>query len=803
MTFFNATLIFGGLAAAIPIALHLLSRRPPKRVVFPSVQFMRAKAALTQSRVNIKKWWLLAARIAVLILLAAAFAQPVINSSLSTTWISIAGITFFGFCLLALASLANSQNSYRSLRIGMTAAGLLVILIASLWGIWTFTRPVAVEPGMAAPRAVAIIVDNGSSSAWVENEGQRLERTKAIGKTFIDELPASSQICVIDRSTKNTALTIDKNNARNKIRQLEVVESPRSIDELLKLASNALDNSRLETQQIFILSDLTEYSWSDIRQLGFATLKDSNRKIQLTVFDLGEFQGQNWGISRLQIADQTPPANTPTPITFTVYSESTSDARDASITADLEIFQTDQTLPLVQNGEVVYPKASSVDRRSLRVKKRAEQEFFLNLPALPVGTHHGRIRLVGEDALALDDTRYFSVKVLPPSRVLIASQASEEAKIISNAIGSTSAISSSSEYKTDVVSFEDLPIVRLSNYDVAILIDPPDNETITKLTQEYIKAGGQVLISFGNQGSLQSKNNFWFQASAKRWRSPEPGTFLQPVESQHPAIQGLTDNVPWSSHRIQQYWQVSPNEVDQVIAKYAGTNHPAILERKVVNEANDSRVAGKILMITTPFPAITQDNQQWNRLFGTNAWPAWLLCRQSIEYLADRNAVGCNATVGSSLAYQIKTDSMDLVDVNGFLFEPNNPIPSPILGLETSDYLRVGEVGQAGTYWIRGKGLESGFSANLPEPATRTKRVDLSSLTEQFGRDAFQVITNLEDIALRTAQSSTTVSLHSPAILMVAIFFILEQILSNRFYQRNMKARIEERKIVENTKFSK
>lgn len=783
MTFLNATLIFGGLAAAIPIALHLLSRRPPKRITFPSIQLLRAKASLTQSRVNIKKWWLLAARIAVLTFLATAFAQPVTNVTGSTRWISIFAVTCFGICLLLLASAANYRKSNQSFTKGMTAAGFLVLLLAALWGVVTFTDSTSTDPYQTVPQAVAIIVDNSPTSAWVDNDGPRLERMKTICTTFIDDLPTGSQICVIDRSTKTSTLTIDKNSVRNKTRQLEIVQSPQPMKETIEIALGVLDTSRLETRHVLIFSDLTEYSWGNPLDFVPPRLSNPEGSIYVTVFDLGQFTGKNWGISPLQLADQSPPAETPTPITFSVYSEETVDAQEMSITAELEMFENDQTLPMVQNGEVLYPKTVSVDRSSLTVKKNASQDFFLNLPALPVGTHHGRIRLIGQDALAIDDIRYFSVKVLPPSKVLIVSHQPEESQIVSNAIGATSAITATSEYDTDEISFEDLPIVRLENYDLAVLIDPPNEESIARNIQQYLDNEGKVLATFGERGDLESNSDLWFQAKARKWRSPEPGTFLQPVDLQHSAFHALTDDVPWSNHRVQQYWQVIPNEADHVIAKYAGTEHPAVLERKIVDQDGNRPHGGKLMIITTPFPAVTLKNRRWNQLFGTNAWPAWLLCRQSIEYLTDRGAVGCNATVGNGFAYRIKKEAAELTASKGFLFEPNNPIPSPILGLENSEYLRVGDVGQSGTYWIRGKGLESGFSANLPELATRATRVETSNFSDQFAKDRWQVITQLDEMTLQSSQTANNIPLHSPIILLAAIFLILEQILGNRFYQ--------------------
>ncbi|MEE2935991.1 MAG: BatA domain-containing protein, partial [Planctomycetota bacterium] len=66
MTFFNATLIFGITAIAVPLVLHLVARREPRKVVFPSVRFLTKRFESNRSRLRVRRWWLLALRIAAL-----------------------------------------------------------------------------------------------------------------------------------------------------------------------------------------------------------------------------------------------------------------------------------------------------------------------------------------------------------------------------------------------------------------------------------------------------------------------------------------------------------------------------------------------------------------------------------------------------------------------------------------------------------------------------------------------------------------------------------------------------------------
>jgi transposase len=68
--------LIAGLAATVPIALHLLWRRRPKPVPFPTLRFLREACVRTRRSRNITQFLVLLLRVLVLLLLAFAFARP-------------------------------------------------------------------------------------------------------------------------------------------------------------------------------------------------------------------------------------------------------------------------------------------------------------------------------------------------------------------------------------------------------------------------------------------------------------------------------------------------------------------------------------------------------------------------------------------------------------------------------------------------------------------------------------------------------------------------------------------------------
>jgi von Willebrand factor type A domain/Aerotolerance regulator N-terminal len=76
MSFLSPLFLVGALAAAIPVVLHLLKREPVQRVRFAAVALLRQAPVERTSTHRLRQIILLIMRVAVLVLLAVAFAQP-------------------------------------------------------------------------------------------------------------------------------------------------------------------------------------------------------------------------------------------------------------------------------------------------------------------------------------------------------------------------------------------------------------------------------------------------------------------------------------------------------------------------------------------------------------------------------------------------------------------------------------------------------------------------------------------------------------------------------------------------------
>ena len=74
----NPALWVGVTALAVPLAIHLLTRRTPKHMTFPTLRFLRAARAHQSRLYHLRHLLLLLTRMALLLLILLAFLRPVL-----------------------------------------------------------------------------------------------------------------------------------------------------------------------------------------------------------------------------------------------------------------------------------------------------------------------------------------------------------------------------------------------------------------------------------------------------------------------------------------------------------------------------------------------------------------------------------------------------------------------------------------------------------------------------------------------------------------------------------------------------
>lgn len=694
MTFFNATLILGTLAAAVPIALHLLARREPQRVVFPGVQFLRPKLSSQRSRLRIRRWWLLALRVLAVIALAVALARPHIDSALSSTWwtIGLMGLTGVGF--LVLASVAVTRGMGRSLAIGVAVAGLFALLGSLFLGTRTWATSGDLSEGNEQPVAMALLVDNGPSSKRLiaSSDGtnsSRLEQAIREATTVIERLPEGSRLVVLDRSATPIGFSLDAASARLRLSQMEPLANPLPVQERMDAAIELLRSSDLPGKQLVVVSDWNAASWTPSSQTPAMQPEDvAISMLQVDVSDDGnagtsEGNSVNRFLSPPKLIDAAPAPGVSIPISVSVGMESPTPSGTPSlnVTVQLSLYERDPSLPVIRDGELVLPRLRGVDRASATVVAGANADLVLTLPPLDLGTHHAVVEIVGDDAFESDNRRFLTLNIPVPPRVLLVGGNPDERNELGLALTAPKAPDDDGAgFRVAGVTYSDLSAVDWQLIDAVAMIDPPiqidaasqsvvsgnglPQRSVDQL-MELARRGGGVVMMLGpstevlgipqpdRQSDLSSEMERLLPDLVRLWRVPAPGRFWEERLPSHPILRPLTlldDQPSWGAFRVNRYWQIEPNADAgwQSLVRYAGTQHPAIVARTVEPDDPNNN-SGRVAVLTTPLPALSKKTRSWNQLFtAADAWPAFVVWRGLMQWATGVSDQSMTVLVGAT-----------------------------------------------------------------------------------------------------------------------------------------------------------
>ena len=830
MTFLNASLLAGLLAAAIPIAVHLMSRRKPQRVVFPATRFLKPQLESSRSRLRVQRWWLMALRILAVAALALALSRPLVETAMSNRWLAVALLGILATVLLVLATVAAARRLSAGLRYGLAVAAVSALVAASVTAAASATAGPEVMLGDESPVALAIVLDNSIRSGRVApivdgmnaageaggmpdaESGRVIDRIREHAGWMVGRFPSDSRIAILDRSPRPAAFAVDAASALRQVERSEPLAQTRPLAERVEAAIRLVRSSDLPRRVVMVISDLTERSFAEESWGGgsLVPLLAQEPPLRLQILDVGSEPTGNRRLGPLTIADATPPRLTPTAVSTVISTEGrpleVGDEASRAVTVELRMYDTADEravgLPVIRDSETVLPPLRSVDRTTVTLGATASR-IQLSVPPLETGTHHGVLRLVGDDELADDDQRFFTLQVSPPSSVLVVAADDDSARVIGRALTAPLAIDDPlSEYRIEISEW--LPTRREAyrEYDLIVLIDPasPTPAVVSDL-QAYLSDGGKVvtllgptveagldirdsrLPARGSAATADRDSNTTLPAIftddlVRRWRVPEPGTFLEVVRPGHPSVRALTEvagTVPWNAFRVQQYWQLGrgpratvgadPSD-DVVVIRYAGTDHPALVAR------GDSQ-----LILTTPLPALAGPARGWNELFtGADAWPAFLLIRQMVQSLIDQQRGAQNLSIRDLPSIVVEAEQ----DAPLQMFPPRGPVV-PLRA--SSDRVSIGNVDWPGTYWLRGEGVATGFSVNLDADQTVLRRLDPDRLAGWLGPDHYDLVRNRDEIRQAEGRGEPTRPLYDWLLLILIAAWTCEHLLANRFYR--------------------
>lgn len=786
MNFLHLSLLAGLGAMAIPVALHLLSRRQPKLVTFPALRFVKHTVVRQRSSWQLRHFLLLLLRVALFGALAIALARPRVHSAMMSTAVGL-GLVVAAAIFASLVALVSAVTR-RGVGIWLPSSILAVALWlgAAAWtGVSLTNGPVVPSSDQTAPVAAVLIIDTGPSLDYRAENAKRFEAAKEMAAWILGKLPLDSRVGVLT-SAPLGSLSLDPTTAKGQIDVLQPQAAHIDLAARLRTAIDLVLASGMERKEVYLVTDLVSSSWSQASSDLSAVLKEHSKEVLVQIIDVGSPKAINWRLGDVEIESQVVPEGGEAVFHVTVSrSEQTTGG-----TVKVELFQEqiDPSLPILINGQMKLPRSEPVDLQLVDLTQASDAQVTLGARELKPGTHNFQIKLTVSDPLEADNIRYASVVCQPQQAALVVADDADVARFLKLALSpNVSDAADSDSGMTEQVRYSQLGQVAIERYGVIVLNDPPSlPPSIVSMLEGHVKQGGGLFITLGpsigtpEDAQIASLGQLLPGKLARvtRRAQSDNSLFLVPVAPTHPLFHiygSMAGDVPWNVYPIHRAWEIESLKPDaQVLMTTSDRALPALIL--------EPRGEGQILTLTTPLPPKNQSGEvPWNTLTaGTYPWPAFGLLLGAARLLSGQTQSRYNYAVGETVSL---SNDPKVYSTHYELFAPNGQTRRV---QAANGMLLLGTLDQAGTYRLRGlQGSVAGrgVSVNTPASDTVLERLEPKDLDGLLGAGNYRLAREHEDIESSVGQARYGRELFPLLMVCVAGIFLAEQAMSNRFYK--------------------
>lgn len=782
MALVNSSLLLGGLLLAIPVLLHLVLRQQPKQLPFPALRFIKQRQDANRRQLQLRHWLLLLLRCLAIALLAAALARPSVPSRALGDWILL-GIVGAALLLVSLlAALAWWQRRGRWAVGGLTlASGVLALALAVL-----LNRTLARDESQAigdeqAPVAAVLAFDTSPRMQYLRQGETRLDQAREIAQWLIRQLPADSEVAVLDSRPGGAAFAVDLAAAQRSVERLEATGIPLPLVDVAEQAVKLTQASQKSRKEVYLFTDLSRAGWSSQRPDRLQQRLGQLPDVLLYVIDVGVEPPQNILLGVPRLASEVLSASDELEVQASVQSLGPGGPQRV----ELYLEDADPELPLVRDGQTVLPTARLRAQEIVELAENAAQTVRFRLGGLRAGTQQGTLHVAGQDALAWDNTRHFAVEVQEATPLLVLAPPGVLSRFFVEAVAPDEfRRRGRARFDCRVELQSRLPNLVLDDYAVVCLLDPlPLAPTGWETLAQYVRRGGGLALFLGHNADLASFDNALARqltggTLARQWRSPGD-VFLTLGDLSHPLLAPFRDvatSVPWERFPVYRHWgleDVAPPA--RIVVRYSN-QQPAIVET--------SAGRGRVLTMTTPVsdPLRARGRQTWNELpTGEDAWPYVVLVHEMVRYLAGAGGTKLNYLAGETATLP---NDRDKHPERYQLFTPLDQ-PQNVTADEGQLLVRFTEL--PGAYRLKGfrqQPIVRGFAVNLPESASQLERLDPAALDELLGAGRYHYARNRDEIVLGVGEARLGREFYPFLLPLLALILALEHLLANRFYRR-------------------
>ncbi|MFT7640461.1 MAG: hypothetical protein ACI9G1_002204, partial [Pirellulaceae bacterium] len=631
MAFVNLSLLAGALLVSVPIIIHLVMRQEPQKLMFPALRFLLARKETNRRKLQLRHWILLFLRAAAIGVLALTLARPSVAAAVVGDWIVVAGVGVLFVGLAALAGISYWQDRGRAFVFGFAAAsGVLAAIF-----IWLLASAIgAGGDGLIgdpdAPVAAVFVIDNAPRMEYRSENKTRLEKAKDDALWLLKRLPKGSEVAVVDARPGSAVFSVDLGAAESAVDRLKWTAVPRAMVEMLDNAFKLVSKKVDLRKEIYILSDLSKVAWTEKVDPTLAKRLTESEDIAVYVIDVGVREIQNVALGDLELSAQSIPKNSDLILNTTVRRNGPETERKIQVYIESQ----DPTRPFIENGELKLPDTELRNERIVKLADGDSQVLQIQLSGLGIGVHHGWIEVVGEDGLAIDDRRYFSIDVSDAWPILVVAPPDVYWQAYTEAIAPYEFRKTErTRFECVVVEPADLANQNFEDYAAICLLDPtPMPPTTWERFGRYVREGGSMGIFLGHHAIQSSSFN---QPAAqqllpgrieRRWRTTERDLFIAPRSLDHPVMSVFRDfatATPWNHFPVYRHWILGDLAENADVVVSFSNGKPALIDRAVGK--------GQVLTMTTPVSDSLRPagRSTWNEIpTGQDPWPYFVLANE-------------------------------------------------------------------------------------------------------------------------------------------------------------------------------
>ena len=743
----------------LPIALHLILKREPKRVRFPALRFLQQKQRTTSRKLKLRHLLLLLLRMLMIGLFGFVLFQPKIPSVFSGV-----GLDFSG----------------------------------------------------DKPLAVVLIVDTTPSMGYLVEKRSRLDDAVKRAVELVDRLPSTSKVAVLTTAEPFAEWQLSPADARRKLLSLTVPDGagqaltavlPKAYRLFAELEAEAgSQGTEALPRLVALFTDRTTASWQADRaeELKTAAERLTGPKVSFLVFDVGVEKPANVAVVAAEARPAVVPAGSAATLSVTVL------ATGAAVpNARLQARHTETGTLLVQDvalpADVPIPVAFTFPD----LKPGLHQIEVL----LPTPDNLGPDGVPG-----FDNIRFVTLRVGEGRRLLTIVDDVADAAYWQLAHRNKGEFACDVLTPAEVKDFAGYDLVCLLSVN-----DPakpgPDGRSLWSKLKPYVDRGGRLIIAPG--GLEQITLNAYDPNAAAAGLMPGKLARVQDTESlpapkpdsveqdrrngaswylgddqalRHPL---LTPFKAWKlsgkidflrmPRRAWKYWEVEAS-AEAVVVSYDDADKPADRRPAILEKALPG--GGKVLLLTTRLDSPWDAERKWNDYYdlGENSFGV-VFPNLLARYLAGESSEkSFDFITGQAVRVPLSASEPDRrkrLRLEGPNVSPEDAIPK--IAVEATEFTLPPERTRTpGHYRLKTDGgtWAEGFSMNVTAEESRLTKVDVELIENVCGKESLIPVGKEFDLAALLVDRSSDFPLSPWLLAALFVFFAVEGVFANRFYRR-------------------